>query len=134
MLNLGDVGVIAEVVVNGRNCGTVWHAPFKVDVTGAVREGDCNDIVVKVTNTWRNRLIGDEQEPDDCEWGIPNGKAGDRVGRGLKCLPEFLFTNGERPSKGRLAFSVWNYFGVNSELQPSGLLGPVTLERYTQTK
>ncbi len=133
MLNLGDVGVIAEVFVNGKNCGTTWHAPFKVDVTGAVREGDLNDIVVKVTNNWRNRLVGDEQEPDDCEWGIPNARYG-RVGRGLKCLPEFVFTNGERPSKGRVAFSVWNHFGVNSDLEPSGLLGPVTLERYIQAR
>ena len=128
-LNLGDVGVMAEVFVNGKSCGTTWHAPFKVDVTGAIREGDENDIVVKVTNTWRNRLIGDEQEPDDCEWGVPNAKGG--VGRGLRRLPDFVFGNGERPSKGRIGFCVWNYFGVNSELQPSGLIGPVSIEKYT---
>jgi len=130
VLNLGDVMVMAEVYVNGKYCGTVWHVPYKVDVTGALREGDENDIVVKVTNTWRNRLIGDEQEPDDCVWGIPNAKSGARSGRGLKALPDFVFGNGERPSKGRIGFCVWNYFGVNSELQPSGLIGPVTIEKY----
>ena len=41
-----------------------------------------------------------------------------------------MFGNGERPSKGRVGFCVWNYFGVNSKLQPSGLIGPVTLEKY----
>ena len=41
-----------------------------------------------------------------------------------------MFGNGERPSKGRVGFCVWNYLGVNSKLQPSGLIGPVTLEKY----
>ena len=130
VLNLGDVMVMAEVYVNGKYCGTVWHPPYKVDVTGAIREGDENDVVVKVTNTWRNRLIGDEQEPDDCVWGIPNAKGGARSGRGVKALPDFVFGNGERPSKNRIGFCVWNYFGVNSQLQPSGLIGPVSLEKH----
>ena len=55
---LGRVGDIAEVAVNGRNLGTHWHAPYEVDVTGALQPGD-NVIEIKVTNQWTNRLIGD---------------------------------------------------------------------------
>lgn len=127
VLDLGDVGVIAKVTFNGKDFGTLWHAPYRVDVTSAVKGGD-NELVVEVTNTWRNRMIGDQREPDDCEWGETNVKAGNLIGRGLAKLPEFVFGDGERPSKGRYTFSVWNYFGVNTPLQPSGLLSPVRLE------
>lgn len=130
VLNLGAVGIIAEVTVNGKACGTLWHAPYRVDVTGALKEGDHNEIVIRVTNTWRNRLIGDKRLPDDCEWGEANAKAGSGIGRGIRRLPEFLFTNGPRPSSGRIGFCVWDYFGINSPLQPSGLIGPVTIEAY----
>jgi hypothetical protein len=65
VLNLGDVMVMAEVYVNGKYCGTAWHAPYKVDVTGALREGDENDVVVKVTNTWRNRVLYDLNQPEE---------------------------------------------------------------------
>jgi hypothetical protein len=61
-LDLGDVQELAEVIVNGKSMGVLWHAPFRVDTTDALRPGD-NQIVVKVTNAWVNRMIGDEQ-PD----------------------------------------------------------------------
>lgn len=60
MLDLGKVGELAEVRVNGREVGTVWHAPFKIDVGAAVRPGR-NRLEVKVANLWVNRLIGDAQ-------------------------------------------------------------------------
>ena len=131
-INLGEIGVIAEVWVNGKFCGTAWHAPYRVDITDALTSGDHNKIVVKVTNTWRNRLIGDELEPDDCEWGEANSKLTASAGRPLRRIPEFVMGNMPRPSKGRLCFTTWNYFGVNSKLQPSGLIGPVTIEKYTR--
>ena len=131
VLNLGAVGVIAEVEVNGKKCGTAWHAPYRVDITDALEEGPRNRIVVKVTNTWCNRLIGDEQKPDDCEWGKANpANVQLTVGRPLKRIPDFVMNDTPRPSKGRVGFCTWNYFGMNSELQPSGLIGPVTIEVY----
>ena len=59
-LDLGDVKNLAEVTVNGNPFGIVWKTPFRVDVTDALRPG-ANQVEVKVTNLWVNRLIGDQQ-------------------------------------------------------------------------
>lgn len=59
-LNLGEVGEIAEVSVNGKHVGYAWHKPYRVDLSGAVRNG-VNSVEVKVANLWVNRLIGDAQ-------------------------------------------------------------------------
>jgi hypothetical protein len=59
-LDLGDVENIADVTVNGKNQGIVWKAPFRIDVTQALVPGS-NQIVVRVTNLWVNRMIGDQQ-------------------------------------------------------------------------
>ena len=61
-IDLGDVKNLAEVTVNGKSLGQVWHAPYRVDATGALKPG-ANEIQVKVVNAWVNRLIGDQQ-PD----------------------------------------------------------------------
>ena len=61
-LDLGDVKNLAQVSVNGVSLGILWKTPFRVDVTGALKPG-ANTLVVKVTNLWVNRLIGDQQ-PD----------------------------------------------------------------------
>jgi alpha-L-rhamnosidase/F5/8 type C domain len=61
-LDLGKVKNIAQVRLNGRDLGIVWKAPFRVDVTKALKPGT-NRLEVKVTNLWVNRLIGDAQ-PD----------------------------------------------------------------------
>jgi hypothetical protein len=59
-IDLGDVKNLAEVTVNGKSLGQVWHSPFRVDATSALKAGG-NEVVVKVTNAWVNRLIGDLQ-------------------------------------------------------------------------
>lgn len=59
-IDLGDVKNLAEVILNGKDLGQVWHAPYRVDVTSALKPGE-NEIVIKVVNAWVNRLIGDEQ-------------------------------------------------------------------------
>ncbi len=62
LLDLGKVGNLAEVYVNGEYCGTAWKEPFTVDVGGALSPGG-NELRIRVANLWVNRLIGDEQ-PD----------------------------------------------------------------------
>lgn len=57
-IDLGDVYNIASVRINGVDCGTVWTPPFRVDITDAVAEGE-NLLEIAVTNTWRNRMLGD---------------------------------------------------------------------------
>ncbi len=59
-IDLGDVKNLARVTVNGKDLGVVWHAPYRVDVTSALKPG-ANELTVKVTNAWVNRLIGDQQ-------------------------------------------------------------------------
>lgn len=59
-LDLGAVKNVAELLVNGRSMGTVWKAPYKLDITDALKSGD-NRLEVKVSNLWPNRLIGDKQ-------------------------------------------------------------------------
>lgn len=52
-LDLGDVRDVAEITVNGTAIGTCLWAPYRVDVTDALRSGS-NDIRVRVTNTGAN--------------------------------------------------------------------------------
>jgi hypothetical protein len=61
-LDLGDVKNLAEVKINGKPVGVVWHAPYRIDVTRAMKPG-ANEVSIQVTNAWVNRLIGDQQ-PD----------------------------------------------------------------------
>ena len=59
-LNLGKVGNMATVILNGDTVSTVWHEPYSVDITGLLRKG-INTLRVEVINPWRNRIIGDRQ-------------------------------------------------------------------------
>src|ERR1019366_258539 len=59
-LDLGDVKNLAEVTVNGKSLGIVWHTPYRVDATSALKPG-ANEVSIKVINAWVNRLIGDQQ-------------------------------------------------------------------------
>ncbi len=121
-LDLGVVRDLARVRLNGRDLGVVWTAPWRVEVTEALRSGE-NTLEIAITNTWANRLIGDEQQPADCEW-----HKGDRgFGGPLKAYPSWVLQQTPRPSPGRFTFTTWNYFTAQSPLLSSGLLGPVGL-------
>jgi len=61
-IDLGDVKNLAEVTVNGKSLGIVWHTPYRVDATSALKPGS-NEVKIRVINAWVNRLIGDQQ-PD----------------------------------------------------------------------
>jgi hypothetical protein len=114
-LDLGAVKNFAEVSLNGQNLGVLWKPPFRVNLTAAAKPG-VNKLVVKVTNLWPNRLIGDEQLPPDCEWD----------GKQLKAWPQW-FLDGKPSPTGRLTFTTWHHWTKDSPLLESGLIGPVTL-------
>jgi hypothetical protein len=111
VLDLGVVHDMARVTLNGRDLGVVWCAPWRVDVTTAIRSGT-NQLEIEVVNRWPNRLIGDRQPAD--------------VGvRTVECPPGFL--GGKQFKVGRYTFSTQSPYRQPSPLLPSGLLGPVSL-------
>jgi hypothetical protein len=121
-LDLGTVRDIVSVSLNGRDLGVVWAAPWRVDISSAVKAKN-NKLLIKVTNCWANRQIGDEQLPADCEF-----RKGDRgFGGPLAAFPDWLVNGQPRPASGRFTFATWNYFNKNSPLESSGLLGPLRL-------
>jgi hypothetical protein len=63
MLNLGVVGDMAEVYVNNVKLDTLWKAPFEADITKALKAGK-NQLEIRVTNEWTNRMVGDQEQPD----------------------------------------------------------------------
>ena len=92
VLRLGEVGCIAEVAVNGKSLGTLWKAPYQIDISEALKPGE-NSIEIRVTNLWVNRLVGDAQP--DC--------------------------------KNPTTFAPFPFYGADSPLLPSGLMGPVDI-------
>jgi hypothetical protein len=64
MLDLGEVKDLATVRVNGRDLGTLWFAPWRVDITDAVQAGT-NVLEVDIVNVWNNRLVGDLSRPQE---------------------------------------------------------------------
>jgi hypothetical protein len=116
-LDLGKVEVMAEVTLNGRKLPLLWKNPYRLEITDAARGGQ-NRLEVKVTNRWPNRLIGDEQLPEDSERN-PDGT--------LKKWPDWLLEGKPSPA-GRFTFTSWRLWKKTDAPLPSGLLGPVRLE------
>ncbi len=95
-----DVG-IAVVKVNGKEKGIVWTKPFRIEISKELQKGD-NRLEIKVINSWYNRVAGDEIFP------------------------------------GRKSYTSTNIVLINDfrgnpreeiPLEPSGLLGPVTIQQ-----
>ena len=60
-IDLGVVKNIADLSINGTPAGVLWKAPFRTaDIKPLLKEGD-NLLEIKITNVWRNRMIGDVQ-------------------------------------------------------------------------
>ena len=118
VLDLGEVKNLAAVTVNGREFPVLWRPPFRVDVTDAWKEE--NEIAVRVTTLWPNRLIGDELLPEDRVW------QGAWHGGSVAKVPEWV-RRGEKSPTGRHTFTTWRHWHAEDKdnLVPAGLLGPV---------
>lgn len=102
ILDLGDVGVIAKVTLNGRQYGDFWQHPFEIDITDAAKPG-ANDLEIKATNVWRNRIIGDAKYPDS----FPS--------------------SGGKPKQFKTSLLTDIGLKGDEALMPSGLMGPVKI-------
>ena len=125
-LDLGRVFVIAEVNLNGRELGILWKPPFLVDITDHL-QGGANELVVSVVNLWPNRLIGDEQLPEDSEWIPPStlkNLTPRNYGAVLAAWPKWFQEHKPSPT-GRVTFTTWKHWTKDDPLLESGLLGPV---------
>ncbi|MDD3582993.1 MAG: glycosyl hydrolase, partial [Kiritimatiellae bacterium] len=109
VLHLGTVAALAQVRLNGKDLDVIWTAPWQVELTGTLKAG-ANALEIEVTNPWANRLVGDAALPPE-----------QRITQSNMAL-----RNG--PRKGG-EYTLRPYAGFSSEdmLQPSGLMGPVTL-------
>ena len=115
-LSLGEVPTgLAHVFVNGKDCGTVWCAPWEADVSTAVREGE-NEIEIRYTNNWYNRLVG------DCFLG-----EADRVTRSVLRYWNVPRVKNDPDRPWRPTPTLCSGPDSFDPLQPSGLLGPVVL-------
>jgi hypothetical protein len=119
-LDLGEVRAMAQVTLNSKTLPTLWKPPFVVDITDVAKAG-ANELEIRVVNLWPNRMIGDEQLPEDSERN-DNGT--------LKKWPQWLLDGKPSPT-GRFTFTSWRLWRKDEPLLESGLLGPVTL-RTTQ--
>jgi hypothetical protein len=113
VLDLGKLKNFAEVELNGKSFPVLWKPPYYLDITDAIKTGE-NVLQIKITNMWPNRLIGDEQLPDDREWN----------GIQLKEWPQWVLDGKPSPT-GRFTFTTWRHWRKDDPLQPSGLFGPV---------
>ena len=116
-LSLGEIpSGLAKVRLNGIDCGTVWCAPWEIEVGAAVKNGE-NRLEIEYVNNWHNRLVGDcFLEPDK---------------RVTKSVLRYWNVERQRnPNTWAIKPTICSGPSISDELQPSGLLGPVMLKRY----
>lgn len=115
-IDLGRVEKLAKVRINGRSYPDLWKIPFRAEITALLKTGS-NRLEIEVTNTWVNRMIGDEQLPPDIEYGR----------RFPTAFPDWLDGSVPRASD-RQTFTLQQFYKEGDALLPSGLLGPVTIK------
>lgn len=114
-LDLGRVADLAEVILNGAELGVLWHPPYRLDVTEHLRAE--NELEVKVTNRWVNRLIGDAHLGEDARYNARGA---------VEQWPDWL-VSGKRSPTGRYTFTSQRMYRKTDPLVVSGMLGPVSL-------
>lgn len=121
VLNLGDVKIVAEAKLNGEDLGVLWMPPFTADITDALKKGK-NQLQIKITNQWSNKLIGDERFPASypafkLEGNFPKNR-----------MVDWYVNNEPLPPGQRTTFCTADFYDADDPLMPSGLLGPVRIE------
>ena len=106
VLDLGQVGNLAEVLVNGHPVGVTWMPPYRLDITQAACKGK-NRLVVLVTNTLINHVAGLKEPPE-----VP-----------LDLQPRLGKANPGVYPQGKLARIEMS----ETDLPLSGLVGPVRI-------
>ena len=114
-IDLGVVNDIARVKLNGKDMGVIWCAPWRIDITSTLKEGE-NNLEIEVANRWINRLLGDQKEPDANVRTVKfdNGLLGGKE-----------FTTGRYTFTTKAAMASFKF----TEPLSSGLLGPVTIQQ-----
>lgn len=116
-IDLGSFKNIAEVRLNGKELGVVWCAPWKIGIPRESLKKGNNSLEIDIVNLWPNRMIGDEQLPEDSDWSTGAWTT-------LTKFPDW-FEKGLARTSGRKSFSSFKHWRKESPLFPSGLLGPV---------
>lgn len=62
-LDLGEVGNVAEVIVNGKHLGVAWMTPYRLFAQNALRAG-ANHLTILLTNTLINYVAGLKKLPE----------------------------------------------------------------------
>jgi hypothetical protein len=107
LLDLGVIGNVAAVDVNGRHAGVVWMRPYTVHLTDLLHTGE-NRLDIRVTNTLINYVSQLDKLP-----GVPE-----------TLVPHY----GKTAHIYQLGTGIWEHREKGfSPLPVSGLLGPVTL-------
>ena len=114
-LSVGELKTgVAHVYVNGKDCGVVWCAPWTADVSFAARPGG-NEVEVRYTNNWYNRLVGDCFLPPERRVTRTNFRYWQKSRKDR---------NDNSPSARK---TVYSGPAADDPLQPSGMLGPVVI-------
>jgi hypothetical protein len=66
-VDLGIVKHIARVILNLKDLGVVWTAPWNVNLPKGLLKSKGNALIIEVTNVWANRLIG-QTTPEQKKW------------------------------------------------------------------
>jgi hypothetical protein len=102
LLELGKVNESAKVYINGKEVGILWSIPFQARIGKYLKAGQ-NTITIEVANLMANRI-----------------RYMDRSGMEWRKYHEINFVN----------IDYKNFDASAWKVQPSGLLGPVTISPF----
>ena len=77
VVDFGQVEQCVDVRLNGTPVGMLWCAPYRLDLTGLVKDGE-NRLDIAVTATWYNILVDEAERPESerTTWTLYGPKAG----------------------------------------------------------